>query len=198
MDACQFFLLRHQDVHSSATDLFLTGITDEQMRCCPVRGINSIAWIVWHMARAEDIAVNVFVGSRPQLFFEEPWAERLNVLYPDFGVGMTTEEVADLSDRVNLDALRAYWAAVGDRTQAIVEKLRPQDLDEENTPTYIRQVVERDGMFREAGMWGEGYWAELPDRSKGYFLAYLGHTHNWVHYGEGMATRTLLGLPGPG
>ena len=51
MDACQFFLLRYQDVHSDATDLFLTGITDEQMRCCPVRvlirlpGLSGI-WLV--------------------------------------------------------------------------------------------------------------------------------------------------------
>ena len=196
MDACQFFLLRHQDVHSDATQLFLTGITDEQMRCCPVKGINSIAWIVWHMARAEDIAVNVFVGSRPQLFFEEPWAERLNVSFPDFGVGMTADEVAALSSGINLEALRAYWAAVDQRTQSIVEGLRPQDLDEDNDPAYIRQVVGDDGIFREAGMWGEGYWTELPNRSKGFFLGYLGHTHNWLHFGEAMATRSLLGRPG--
>ena len=196
MDACQFFLLRHQPVHSYVTQDFLTEITDEQIRCCPVQGINTIAWIVWHMARTEDIAVNRFVGHCPQLFFEESWAERLNVPYPDFGIGMTADEVADLSARISLDALRAYWAAVGQRTQSIVEKLRPQDLDEENSPAHIRQVVDEDGIFREAGMWGEGFWTELPNRSNGFFLAYLGHTHNWVHYGEAMATRSLLGRPG--
>ena len=53
------------------------------------------------MARTENIAVNRFVGRRPQLFFEEAWAERLKVPYPDFGVGMTADEVADLSARIN-------------------------------------------------------------------------------------------------
>ena len=45
-------------------------------------------------------------------------------------------------------------------------------------------------------MWGEGLWTEMPNRSKGFFLAYLGHTHNWLHFGEAMATRSLLGRPG--
>lgn len=193
MDACQFFLLRHQPAHKSVTQALLTEITDEQIRCRPVQSINTIAWIVWHMARAEDIALNRFVAHCPQLFFEEAWGERLNVPFPDFGVGMTADEVADLSARINLDALRAYWAAVGHRTQSIVEKLRPQDLDEDNSPAYIRQVVDKDGVFREAGMWGEGLWAEMPNRSKGFFLGYL---DNWLHFGEAMATRSLLGRPG--
>ena len=196
MDACQFFLLRHQPVHSNVTKSLLTEITDEQIRCRPVQGINTIAWIVWHMARAEDIALSRFVAHRPQLFFEEAWAERLNVPFPDFGVGMTADEVADLSARIDLKALRAYWAAVEHCTESIVEELHPRDLDEDNSPAYIRQVVDDDGIFREAGMWGEGYWTELPNRSKGFFLGYLGHTHNWLHFGEAMATRSLLGRPG--
>ncbi len=39
----------------------------------PVDGVNPIAWIVWHIARGEDIGVSRFVGHRPQLFFEEGW-----------------------------------------------------------------------------------------------------------------------------
>ena len=196
MDVSQFFLHRHRIVHPSVTSELLTEITDAEIRCCPVKGINTIAWLVWHMARTEDIGMNRFVGHRPQLFFEEAWAERLNVPFPDFGVGMTADEVTDLSSRINLDALRAYWAAVDQRTQSIIEGLRPQDLDEDNSPAYIRQVVDDDGIFREAGMWGEGYWTEMPNRSKGFFLGYLGHTHNWLHFGEAMATRSLLGRPG--
>ena len=48
--------------------------------------------------------------------------------------------------------------------------------------------------LRDSG--GEGYSMELPDRSKGYFLGYLGLTHTWVQYSEAMVTRSLMGLPG--
>jgi hypothetical protein len=109
---------------------------------------------------------------------------------------MTAAEVADLSARVDLAALRTYWDALEQRTRAIVERLRPQDLDVMNDPAYIQDVVEKDQMFRAGGQWAEGAWMELPDRSKGYFLGYLALTHTWVHYSEAMVTRSLMGLPG--
>ena len=148
------------------------------------------------MARAEDIALNRFVAQRPQIFFEEGWAKQLNVPCTDFGVGMTSLEVSELSARVNLEALKVYWSTVEQRTRSVVAKLSPENLDEVNDSDYIRQVVREDGMFREAGMWGEGYWAEMPDRSKGYFLGYLGLTHNWVHFSEACTTLSLLAMPG--
>jgi hypothetical protein len=82
---------------------------------------------------------------------------------------MTPAEVAELSARIDLDGLRADWAALERRTCSIVSDLHPEDLDAVNDPAYIREVVEKDKVFREAGRWGEGYWAELPDRSKEYF-----------------------------
>ena len=196
MDACQFFLLRYEPVHRAVAEGLLAGLTDVQIRSRPVDGVNPIAWIVWHIARGEDLGVSRFVGHRPQLFFEEEWGQRLNVPDADLGTGMSAEEVAELSARIDLDELRAYWAQLEPRTRSIVRDLHSDDLDAVNDPTYIREVVETDRMFREAGRWGEGYWAELPDRSKGYFLGYLGLTHTWAHYSEAMVTRSLLGLPG--
>ena len=38
---------------------------------------------------------------------------------------MADDEVADLSARLNLEGLRAYWGAVGERTVSVVEALRP-------------------------------------------------------------------------
>jgi DinB superfamily len=196
MNACQFFLLRYTPVHASMIKDIVYKASGEELRRCPIPGVNSIAWLLWHMARAEDIAINRFVAHRPQLFFEEGWADRLNVPDSDFGVGMTAGEVSDLSARLNLEEVKTYWAAVEQRTRSIVQQLSPENLDEANDPDYIRHVVREDGMFREAGMWGEGLWAEMQDRSKGYFLAYLVLTHNWLHFSEASVTLSLLGMPG--
>ena len=196
MDAVQFFLRRYEPVHRFVTERLLTELDEAQIRRRPVESVNSVAWIVWHTARGEDAGISRFVAHRPQLFFEEAWGQRLNVPEPDLGTGMTAAEVADLSARVDLAALRTYWDALEQRTRAIVESLRPEDLDIVNDPAYIQSVVEKDQMFRAAGQWGEGFWMELPDRSKGYFLGYLGLTHTWAHYSEAMVTRTLMGMPG--
>lgn len=196
MDVRHFFMLRYAPVHVSVTERLLGELSDAQIRTRPVDGVNTVAWLVWHMCRGEDIAISRFVAHRAQLFFEEGWGERLNVSDPDLGVGMTAAEVADLSSKIDLDALRAYWTALERRTGGIIDQLSPKDLDEVNDPNYIQQVVDEDRMFREAGRWGEGYWLELPNRSKGYFLGYLGLTHLWVHYSEAMVTQSLLGHPG--
>jgi hypothetical protein len=59
---------------------------------------------------------------------------------------MTADEVADLSARIDLErcALTGLPSSI---TQSIVEGLQPQDLDEDNSPAYILQVVEEDSMF---------------------------------------------------
>jgi hypothetical protein len=44
----------------------LGGLADDDMRRRP-EGMNSLAWILWHVARAEDVAVNLVVTSgRPR------------------------------------------------------------------------------------------------------------------------------------
>ncbi len=193
MDAYQFFLIRHREIHKYMIDGVVNQATEAQLRSTPIAGINTIAWLLWHMARAEDIGANRLVAHCPQLFLEEGWAKQLNVPRTDFGFGMTASEVSDLSARVNLDALRVYWAVVDQRTQYVVGSLTPENLDEDNDPEYIRQVVDEDGIASEAGMWR--LWAEMPDRRKGYFLSYLVLTHNWAHFGEAQVTLSLLRMP---
>lgn len=196
MDAVQFFLRRYEPIHQFVGERLLGEPSDAQIRQRPAPAVNPVAWIVWHMARAEDVGVSRFVGRRPQLFFEEGWGPRLGAPEPDIGTGMTAAEVADLSARIDLAALRAYWETLERRTRALVNTLRPEDLDVAHDEAYVRRVVDEDRPLRSAGQWVEEFWVGLPDKSRGYFLGYLALTHTWTHYGEAMATRSLLGMPG--
>src|SRR6267378_1022392 len=80
----------------SAAERTFAGLTDEQMRVRPREDLNSIAWLVWHIARAEDILVGQVVAGGAQLF-DEGWKKRLGVTRPDFGIGMTSPEVSELT-----------------------------------------------------------------------------------------------------
>ena len=104
MDALEFFALRYDNVHTVMTSRLLDGLTDEQLRQRP-HGVNSIAWLLWHLARCEDVGVNRLVVDRPQLLDDEGWLARLGVPRRDIGTGMTSDE---LSARVDLAALRDY------------------------------------------------------------------------------------------
>src|SRR2546428_116917 len=96
MDVRDLFLDQHAAMHSaavggnkmSAAERAFTGLTDEQMRVRPREDLNSLAWLMWHIARAEDILVNTVLAGRPQVF-DDPWKKRLGITRPDFGIGMT-------------------------------------------------------------------------------------------------------------
>ena len=86
MDARELFLDQHAGVHSAAVggnkvsvaERVFGGLTDAQMRVRPREDLNSVAWLMWHIARAEDILVGQVVGGGAQLF-DEGWKKRLGV-----------------------------------------------------------------------------------------------------------------------
>lgn len=192
MDAVQLFMTRYAPMRADGEGLF-EGLADEQVRRCPHPAVNSIAWLVWHMARVEDMAVSRLVARRPSLISEADWQHRLGVTRRDVGTAMTDDEVDELSARLDLDGLRAYWRAVGERTVGMVQVLRPDELDETNEPEYVRQVCAEDGLFVEPAGWVVEY---LAGKSKGLMLSQFALTHLFGHIGEARVTRALLGLRG--
>src|SRR5882724_5699485 len=115
MDAKDLFLAQHAAVQSvavggnpaSAAERALAGLSDDQMRVRPREDLNSLAWLLWHIARAEDIMVNALVAGREQVC-DDAWRKRLGVSRRDFGIGMTSPEVTELTRGVDLVALREY------------------------------------------------------------------------------------------
>src|SRR5215472_1096943 len=134
MDARDLFMDQHAAVHSAAVggnkasgaERAFGGLTDEQMRVRPREDLNSLAWLMWHIARAEDIFANVLISGRDQVL-DGGWAGRLKVKRPDFGIGMSKSEVAELSTTIDIAALRDYRDAVGRRSREIVGAFGPGD-----------------------------------------------------------------------
>src|SRR2546426_6343819 len=132
MDMVSFFLIGHGRLHSAEVaggdpyaDRVFAGLSDDQMRARPDKGLNSLVWLLWHMARTEDVAVNLVVAGRPQLL-DEDWLRQLNVPWRTIGTGMTDDEVSELSTRADVAAVRAYRSGVGLRTREVVAALQPE------------------------------------------------------------------------
>jgi len=198
MDALQFFLLRYEALRATtgqqSVDTLLSQLSETQLRHRPRPDLNSIAWIVWHMARSEDFGVQRFVGDRPQIFEQQGWMARLNVPLRDCGTGMTDDEVTDLSARVDVAALRAYWTAVGAGTLTVVHTLHPEELDEVIDSTYLYQTIADEGLFRPRSPDQPRPGTNYQGRNKGWFLGHLGLTHNYEHVAEALVVRGLQGL----
>jgi hypothetical protein len=191
VDALQFFALHHEDLWRVVHRDLLSGLSDAQLRFRPQGGLNSIAWLTWHMARGEDLAMNVILAGRPQVI-DETWLSRLNLSRRDIGTGMTDDEVSDFSQRVNLSAVRDYCIAVAQRTREVVASLRAECLTEVPDPDQLSQLL------ADAGALGPnaGWVAEsFRGRTKAMWLGHFGLTHSWRHRGEGLSVRGLLGMP---
>jgi hypothetical protein len=193
MNAPEMFLIRYRFSHPGLSRELLADLTDAQIRRPPCPGVNTLIWLLWHMARVEDIGINRFVTDGEQVFNGDDWSARLGVARRDLGTGMTPEEVLALSAVIDVEALHAYWDAVEARTIAVVQDLRPEDLDTILDAAHVHHVFARDELDIPEALWVRDYMEEQP---RGFFLVHLGLTHIFVHRGEALAIRGLYGHPG--
>jgi hypothetical protein len=105
------------------------GVDLDQLTQPPSPGANTIAWLVWHLARVQDDHVAELLGA-DQLWVGGSWARRFG-LEPDpsnTGYGHSAEEVAAVRPEEPA-VLIEYLEAVDDRTRAMLRDLVPADLD---------------------------------------------------------------------
>jgi hypothetical protein len=171
---------------------FYDTLDDAQWRTRPHPAVNSLAWLIWHMARVEDAGVNRLVANRPQVMDEGNWGERMQVPIRHHGTGMTSKEVTDLSNRIDLPSLRAYHTTVRAKTLEVIETLLPEQLDQVNELPYLRQVLFDEGVLNPNIDWGK----DVPYQdSKGNLLIHFGVTHNYGHFYEADTICSLMGTP---
>lgn len=197
MNAVELFLFDHARVHAAAmtgnagglslVELATRNLTEAQWRLRP-HGLNSLVWILWHIARAEDVAINVMVADRPQVFDEGSWGERLGATRRDVGTEMTPAEVADFSQAVHVGALRDYRNAVGLRTREVAAALSPEDLEQVVPASRFEEVRAQGALIPQAG-WMLKIW---EGKARGWFLTWLGAGHSAMHLGQGRWVKKLI------
>jgi hypothetical protein len=197
MDARDLFLDQHGMMHSAAVagnkmssaERVLGGLTDEQMRVRPREDLNSLAWILWHIGRAEDVFVNRVLADRPQVL-DEGWRRRLGVARRDVGTGMKSPEVTELTRQVDLAALREYRDAVGRRTREVVGAFRPEDWKGEVTTAAVERAAAEDAF----GPVREMFVKAFPGRPRAVLLSGIALFHAAGHLGEAGTIRSAGGF----
>ena len=110
------------------------GLDEDRLAHRPDAEANSIAWLVWHLARVQDDHVADVAGGE-QLWTVGGWVERFGLPF-DVGVigyGQSSEEVGEV--KAGAELLTAYYDAVHGATVDYLRTL--QDAD------YERVVDER-------------------------------------------------------
>jgi hypothetical protein len=193
VDLVTFFLRQHAAVHASdvsghvfPSQRVFGELSDDQMQMRPGPGLNSLVWLLWHMARTEDAAVNPVVAGREQVLDDE-WMRR--VPWRIIGTGMTDDEVTEMTARADIAAVRAYRSAVGLRTREVVGTLRLEAWDEIVGAEDIKRGAAA-GAFRD---WVEGTEYPWLGWTRGDQLASSALRHNAAHIGEAVTIRSLAG-----
>lgn len=199
--AIELFLEQHTQLHSgqlagaennSFDDDLWIGLGPPDARRIPRNSQHSIAWLIWHMARIEDVTMNILVAGSPQVLRQETWSERLKVTIEDTGNALDAAEIAGLSDAIDITALREYRLAVGKRTQDIVHQLQPGDLKKRVGQDRLRQIL-AEGAVNEKSIGLLDYWGGLTIAG---LLLMPPTRHNFIHLNEAGRTKKQLYMEG--
>jgi uncharacterized damage-inducible protein DinB len=104
------------------------GLSADQLATRPAPDANSIAWLVWHLARVQDDHVAEVAGTE-QVWTAQGYADRFGLPFDvrDIGYGHSSEEVGRV--RADADLLASYLSAVHAQTVAYLETVTEDDLD---------------------------------------------------------------------
>jgi len=165
----QLFLDQHRLLHSSKMstspvttfeDELVENLCESTFRKYPVitpDTKNSIVWHIWHVTRIEDMTMNVLVNNDNQVLYTNGWNQKLKVNIPHSGNEMTENEVADLSENIDIEALMNYRMEVGQKTREIVANVLPHAFKQKVEDGRIKKLVEQDCVKQEAS-WLLEYW----------------------------------------
>lgn len=191
------FLIQHGMVHSkkvsrgsvwSFEEELWQGLTEKVFRSIPPKGEHSIAWILFHITRVEDITMNILIADTTQLYVKDKWGKKLGVTISHSANSMDDQEVAQLSAKLNMELLRKYRVAVGRRTQEIVKKIIPAEWNQKVRVERVQRVLETGAVTPEA-LEIVTYWSK---RTIAGLLLMPPTRHNFLHLNEAIRVKSKL------
>ena len=191
------FLQQHAEVHSgimssigsvSFEDQVLKDMKNSQIRKIPDRMDHSIVWILWHLARIEDVTMNMLVAGTKQVFDRGKWTYKLKVSFIHTGNAMSKKEIIELSNDIDIDQLRKYRVAVGRQTEKIVKQLDSAEIDQKVSSGRLDLVL-REGAVVEDAKGLIDYWGK---RTIAGLLLMPPTRHCFIHLNEALKIKKMV------
>ena len=166
--AKELFLDIHAKLHLSEmsntehneVDNLICDLTDNEFSIMPTAKDETIAWVIWHIARIEDLSMSVLVAGEDQLFNYE-WKQKMNAPITDTGNSLTDDEITNLSKSLVIRELLHYRNEVGKRTRQIVQNLKSDDMKRKVSPHKLEKIMFEGGVSeQENSIWLLDFWAK--------------------------------------
>ena len=119
----------------------LDGLTQEDITRAPAPDCNSLAFILWHVGRAEDLIVNRFIKHGSEIYETEGWWEMFGTPpavqgYLGGAVGYDTG-----GTYTEEQDLKRYMQATHENTLAFLDAITPEELLKAPDPDHPQQTV---------------------------------------------------------
>ena len=148
-------------------------------------GGSTIAGLLLHLSRHQDLALNTVIAGRAPLFAGH--RDALGLASASTAAGLAERESRELTTAVTTDALTTYVTAVFDSTEAF---LGGGDVDFEAVPDLDGRLRDRAALDVDEVPWLFNMWRGKP---AWWLLQWpvVGHGH--THAGEAVSIRNRMG-----
>ena len=119
----------------------------------------TVAYSLWHIFRIEDIVVNTLIKDEEQVFFAGNYQTRMNAPSVTTGNELEGEQIAGFSEKLDINVLYEYIAAVKKSTDEWLSKAEYADL-KTKFGDADKERIKRLGVVSESekASWLIDYW----------------------------------------
>ncbi len=165
---------------------FRDELTRDDLNAMPfanAKGYHSktIAYSLWHIFRIEDIVANTLIKGEEQVLFSGDHVSQIGSPIITTGNELVGEEIADFSEKLDIDELYYYMADVKKNTEEMInglgyDELKSRISDERREKLKSLNVVSDD----ESAVWLIDYWCGKDVRG----LIQMPFSRHWIMHIE--------------
>jgi len=174
-------------IRSKLNDSVLSVIPQQRWVELADDGGSSVAHLLLHLARHQDLAMATVIRDHPPLFDDHRSALGLSDAGPS--AGLAEREDRALTTSLPLDALVSYAEGVFEATSTWLDRVDTAFLD--TVPDTDRRLRDRAGLSVDDVGWLYRMWSDKP---VWWMVQWpiIGHGH--AHVGEAISVRNRMGL----
>lgn len=187
MDLRSWLLDAHADLRGRLFASVISLVPAERWTERADGGGSSVAWLLLHLARHQDLAIATAIRNQPPLFLTH--RERLGLADAPTWAGLTESEHPDQSAAPAAQALIDYVDAVFVATAAWLDKLSAMAL--ESIPDTRRRLEVKAELSPDEVGWLFHMWEGKP---VDWFVQWPVLGHGNAHVGEAISVRNRMGL----
>lgn len=142
----------------------------------------TIAYGIWHSTRIEDITMNLLVAEDRQIIDCYNFKERVNSPIYNTGNQLTSKEILEISEKIDMYELREYRKKVFEKSIEIVKDIKYLDLKKKVSKEGIDKILLLGAVSQnKEAIWLIDFWRK---KTVAGILLMPCLRHNMVHLNE--------------